>query len=46
MKPLTDFGGRSMEIARTFSWTADGRYIYAAVAELEADIVLLDGLIS
>lgn len=45
MKPLTDFGSRSMEIARTFSWTADGRYIYAAVAELEADIVLLDGLI-
>ena len=46
MKPLTDFGSRSMEIARTFSWTADGRYIYAAVADLEADIVLLDGLIS
>jgi len=46
MKPLTDFGDRSMEIARTFSWTADGRYIYAAIADLEADIVLLDGLIS
>ena len=46
MKPITDFAGRSIEIARTFSWTADGRYIYAAIAELEADIVLLDGLIS
>jgi hypothetical protein len=34
-----------MEIARTLSWTADGRYIYAAIADLEADIVLLDGLI-
>ena len=45
MKPVTDFGTRAVEIARSTSWSADGRYLYAAVAELEADIVLLDGLI-
>jgi Tol biopolymer transport system component len=46
MKPVTDFGTRSVEIARSTAWSADGRYLYAAVAELEADILLLDGLIS
>ena len=45
MTPITDFGTRAVEIARSISWSADGRYLYAAVAELEADIVLLDGLI-
>ena len=45
MKPITDFGGRSIEIARSFAWSADGRSIYAAIGELDADIVLIDGLI-
>ena len=45
MKPITDFGDRSIEIARSISWSADSRYIYAAVAEIETDIVLFDGLI-
>jgi Tol biopolymer transport system component len=45
MKPITDFGDRSIEIARTFSWSADGHSIYAAIGELEADVVLIDGLI-
>jgi Tol biopolymer transport system component len=45
MTPITDFGTRAVEIARSISWTPDGRHLYAAVAELEADIVLLDGLI-
>jgi Tol biopolymer transport system component len=44
MKPITDFGDRSIEIARSISWSADSRHIYAAVAELETDIVLIDGL--
>jgi serine/threonine protein kinase len=46
MKPVTDFGTRAVEIARSTAWSANSRYVYAAVAELEADIVLLDGLIS
>jgi len=27
------------------SWSADSRFVFAAVAETETDIVLLDGLI-
>jgi hypothetical protein len=45
MKPLTDFGDRSNVIARSVSWSADGRSLFAAVAETETDIVLFDGLI-
>jgi eukaryotic-like serine/threonine-protein kinase len=46
MRPLTDFGERSIVIARSVSWSRDSRYIYAAVSEAETDIVLLGGLIS
>ena len=45
MKPLTDFGDRSVTIARSVSWSADSQHIYAAVAENDTDIVLIDGLI-
>jgi Tol biopolymer transport system component len=45
MRPLTDFGQRPILIARRISWSPDGKYIYAAVAETDADIVLLDGLV-
>ena len=31
--------------ARSVSWSADSNSIYAAVAEVEADIVLFDGLL-
>jgi len=46
MRQVTSFGDRSTQIARSVSWSADSRFIYAAVAELEPDIVLLDGLLS
>jgi serine/threonine protein kinase/Tol biopolymer transport system component len=46
MRRVTDFGGRSVEIARSISWSADSRSIYAAVAETETDIVLFEGLLS
>jgi Tol biopolymer transport system component len=45
MKRITDFGDRSVEIARSISWSADGRHLYAAIADIETDIILLDGLI-
>jgi WD40-like Beta Propeller Repeat len=45
MKPLTDFGERSVIIARSVSWAPDSQSIYAAVAEINTDIVLIDGLI-
>lgn len=42
---ITDFGDQATFIARRVSWTHDGRAILAAVAEGDADIVLLDGLV-
>jgi eukaryotic-like serine/threonine-protein kinase len=45
MRPLTDFGERSVVIARRVSWSPDSKYLYAAVADTDADIVLLDGLL-
>jgi eukaryotic-like serine/threonine-protein kinase len=44
-KQVTDFGDRAIFIARRVSWSADGRSIFAAVGQGDADIVLLDGLI-
>jgi hypothetical protein len=32
-------------IARSVSWAHDNQSIYAAVAEIEVDVVLFDGLI-
>lgn len=44
-RQVTDFGDRTMFIARKVSWSSDGASIIAAIAEGDADIVLLDGLI-
>jgi eukaryotic-like serine/threonine-protein kinase len=43
-RQITDFGERATFIARSVSWSSDGRYILAAVAEGDSDIVLLEGL--
>ena len=45
MRPLTDFGDRSVVIPRIVSWSPDSKYVYASVADTDADIVLLDGLL-
>ncbi|HET7746712.1 MAG TPA: hypothetical protein VFM29_05395, partial [Vicinamibacteria bacterium] len=45
MRPVTDFGDRSLVIARRVAWSADSRSLYAAVADTDADIVLLAGLL-
>ncbi len=45
-RQLTDFGDRPTFIARRVSWSSDGRFILAAVGEGDADIVMLDGLLS
>jgi Tol biopolymer transport system component len=45
MRAVTDFGDRSILITRSVSWSADSQHLYAAVAESETDIVLLDGLV-
>jgi len=44
-RQLTDFGQRATLIARQVSWSADGKYIYAALVESDADVVVLDGLL-
>jgi hypothetical protein len=45
MRAVTDFGERSVFIARWVSWSPDSRHVYAAVAETDADIVVLDGVL-
>jgi Tol biopolymer transport system component len=45
MQPVTDFGDRSVLIARRVAWSPDGRYIYASVADVDSDIMLVDGLL-
>jgi Tol biopolymer transport system component len=44
LRQLTDFGKRPTYIARRVSWAADGKGIYAALGEGDADVVLLRGL--
>jgi Tol biopolymer transport system component len=44
-RQVTDFGNRATFIARHVSWSRDGHSILASVAEGDADIVLLDGLV-
>ncbi len=44
MRRITDFDDRATFITRRVSWSPDGRFIYAAVSEGDADIVLFDGL--
>jgi Tol biopolymer transport system component len=43
-RQLRDFGRRAILIARQVSWSPDGKIVYAAVAESDADVVLLDGI--
>ena len=44
MRKLTEFD-RSVMIARRVAWSPDDKSIYAAVAEMEANVVRLDGLL-
>jgi serine/threonine protein kinase len=43
-RQITDFGDRATFIARRLSWSSDGHSIFAAVADGDSDIVLLEGL--
>lgn len=44
-RQLTDFGDRATYIARRASWSTDGRFVFAAVGDGDADIVMLERLI-
>ena len=44
LKQFTDFGDRPTLISRAISWSPDGQYLYAALAESQTNIVLIKGL--
>ena len=44
-RQITDFGRRPVLIARSVSWSQDSKFIYAAVVETDADIVLFEGIV-
>ena len=44
-RALTSFGHRPTFITRRVSWSPDGKFVYAAVGEGDADVFLLSGLI-
>ena len=46
MRQVTDFGARSCTIARSVSWSRDSQHIYAALAETQTDVFVLDGLLA
>jgi eukaryotic-like serine/threonine-protein kinase len=45
LRRITDFGQKRTFIARRISWSSDGKWLFAAVAEGDADIVQMDGLL-
>lgn len=45
LRPITDFEQRATTIGRTVSWSRDSKYIFAALIETDADIVLLNGVL-
>jgi eukaryotic-like serine/threonine-protein kinase len=45
LRQLTDFGERRTFIVRRVSWSSDDKFIFAAVGEGQADIVILEGML-
>jgi Tol biopolymer transport system component len=45
LRQITDFGEKRTFIARRISWSSDGKWVFAAVGEGDADIVQMDGLL-
>ena len=45
MRRVTDFGDRPVVIARRTSWSRDSKYVYAAIAETDADVVAFRNLL-
>ena len=43
LRQITDYQQRATTIGRQVSWSSDNKYIFAALVETDADIVLLDG---
>ena len=45
LRQVTDFGQRRTIIARRVSWSSDSRFVFAALAEGDSDIVLMEGVL-
>jgi Tol biopolymer transport system component len=43
-RQLTDFADRNVIIARRIAWSKDSAFIFAAVSEVDSDIVMLAGI--
>jgi len=43
-RKLTDFGARNVMIARRIAWSADGRFQYASVSDVDSDVVRIAGV--
>src|SRR5262245_14462709 len=43
-RQLTDFAPRNVMIVRRIAWSKDSKSIYAAMSEVDSDIVMLSGL--
>ncbi|HEY1304023.1 MAG TPA: LpqB family beta-propeller domain-containing protein [Vicinamibacterales bacterium] len=46
MRPLTDFGAKATIIGRRVAWAPDGQSLYAAIEEMDADVVSIVGLLA
>jgi Tol biopolymer transport system component len=44
-RQLTDFGSQPTTIIRRVSWSADGRFVFAAIGHFDSDVVLIRGLL-
>jgi len=45
LRQVTDFGNTATEIPRHVSWSPDSKHVYAAVARMDADVVVLMNLL-
>jgi Tol biopolymer transport system component/DNA-binding winged helix-turn-helix (wHTH) protein len=44
LRQVTDFGSKRTFIVRRVSWSSDDRFLFAAIADGDSDVVTIDGL--
>jgi hypothetical protein len=42
-RKLTDFGPRNVVISRRIGWSRNSQYLYAAVSDVDSDVVMFSG---
>lgn len=43
LRQVTDFQQRATLIGRQVTWSRDNKYIFAALVEMDSDVVLIEG---